>query len=254
MTCEDGGVLLHALMDSELDASHAHQVEAHLATCPRCTAQLRQYRDVQRAIASLALRYQLPVALRRRIEAAFSVPPPGGPNRRTLLRGFAMGTVLSAAAAVGVMLIAFRAEDEQRIVGEIISAHLRSLQVEHLTDVQSGNQQTIKPWFNGRFDAAPPVLDLTAQGFTLIGGRLDYVDGKPVAAIVYKRRAHIINLFVAHALGPVTFVPRAKSSHGLHVVCWTEQSADLLAVSDIDPHELQEFAEKFQVELRAGSL
>jgi anti-sigma factor RsiW len=92
MTCEEGGVLLHALMDWELDASHAHQVEAHLATCPRCTAQLHKYRDVQRAIASLALRYQMPVALRRRIEAAFSVPPRGGLNRRTLLRGFAMGT------------------------------------------------------------------------------------------------------------------------------------------------------------------
>ena len=111
-------------------------------------------------------------------------------------RGLRSGQRFSAAAAASVARIRDAPEDDQRMLGDVVSAHLRSLQAEHLTDVLSTDQHTVKPWFNGRIDIAPPVVDLTAQGFTLLGGRLDYIDGKPVAAIVYRRRKHIINLFV----------------------------------------------------------
>ena len=99
----------------------------------------------------------------------------------------------------------------------MVSAHLRSLQAQHLTDVLSSDQHTVKPWFNGRLDVAPPVVDLTAQGFTLLGGRLDYIDAKPVAAIVYRRRVHIINLFCAPAPGPATARRSMESLHGFNV-------------------------------------
>jgi anti-sigma factor RsiW len=114
------------------------------------------------------------------------------------------GAAASAIAASGLLLVVVRRGDDRRAIGEIVSAHLRSLQAQHLTDVQSTDQHTVKPWFNGRLDVAPPVVDLTAQGFTLLGGRLDYVDAKPVAAIVYRRRVHVINLFCAPAPGAVT--------------------------------------------------
>jgi anti-sigma factor RsiW len=131
-----------------------------------------------------------------------------------------------------------------------VSAHLRSLQAQHLTDVQSGDQHTVKPWFNGRLDVAPPVIDLNAQGFTLLGGRLDYVDAKPVAAIVYRRRVHVINLFCAPAPGSTRRGAKIESLHGFSVRSWTENGLNLWAVSDINADELAEFGEKYQTALR----
>ena len=139
--------------------------------------QLAAYREMSQAIADADLRYTAPPELRRRIEA--SLPQAhAAPSRRSVLRGFAMGSAVSAIAATGLVAIVLRNDDEQRILSEIVSAHLRSLQAGHLTDVVSTDQHTVKPWFNGKLDVAPPVIDLTAQGFTLIGGRLDYVDAR----------------------------------------------------------------------------
>ena len=123
------------------------------------------------------------------------------PSRRTFFGGFAAGAVLSAALAASLCYRVFRDDQEQTVASEVVSAHIRSLQAGHLMDVQTSDQHTVKPWFNGKLDVAPPVIDLTAQGFTLLGGRLDYVDGEPVASVVYQRRKHVINLFVAQRLG-----------------------------------------------------
>src|SRR3979490_677608 len=185
MTCNEAEILLHALIDGELDAGHARAVEDHIAGCPRCAAQLRAYREMSKAVAGADLRYAAPPDLRRRIEA--SLPQARVPNRRAVLRGFAMGSAVSAIAATGLFAVILRSDDEARIESEVVSAHLRSLQAGHLTDVLSTDQHTVKPWFNGKLDVAPPVIDLTAQGFTLIGGRLDYVDTRPIGATLSPR-------------------------------------------------------------------
>ena len=117
---------------------------------------------------------------------------------------------------------------------------------QHLVDVVSTDRHTVKPWFNGRLDVAPPVIDLTAQGFTLIGGRLDYINGRAVAAIVYRRRVHIINLFVAQRMGSALQSPRLESVQGFNVRRWTSQGLNLLAVSDINSDELEEFGKKLE--------
>jgi anti-sigma factor RsiW len=251
MTCEEAEILLHALIDGELDAGHAREVEEHIAGCPRCAAQLAAYREISKAVASADLRFTAPPALRRRIEAA--LPQTQAPSRRAVLRGFAMGSALSAIAATGLVAIVLRNDDQQRLLSEVVSAHLRSLQAGHLTDVVSTDQHTVKPWFNGKLDVAPPVLDLTAQGFTLIGGRLDYVDARAIGAIVYRRRLHVINLFVAQTASTEPRAAKMETFQGFNIRSWSEGGLNYWAVSDLAADELVEFSEKFQTALRTST-
>lgn len=252
MTCDEAEILLHALIDGELDAGHAREVEDHIAGCPRCAALLRDYRDISKAVAGADLRYQAPLELRRRIEASLPQTKEA-PSRRAVLRSFAMGSAVSAIAATGIVAIVLRSDDEARIQSEVVSAHLRSLQAGHLTDVLSTDQHTVKPWFNGKLDVAPPVVDLTAQGFTLIGGRLDYVDTRPIGAIVYRRRSHVINLFVAQTASTERRAAKIETLQGFNIRRWSERGLNFWAVSDIASDELGEFGEKFESALRSGS-
>jgi anti-sigma factor RsiW len=253
MTCDEAEILLHALIDGELDAGHAREVEDHIAGCPHCAALLRDYRAMSSAVAEAGLRYTAPPGLRRRIEAALpQIKAP--PSRRAVLRGFAMGSAVSAIAATGLVAIVLRNDDEARIESEVVSAHLRSLQAGHLTDVLSTDQHTVKPWFNGKLDVAPPVVDLTAQGFTLIGGRLDYVDARPIGAIVYRRRQHVINLFVAQTANTERKAAKIETIQGFNIRRWSEHGLNYWAVSDLAADELAEFGEKFETAMRTGTV
>jgi anti-sigma factor RsiW len=251
MTCDEAKILLHALIDGELDAGHAREVEEHIAGCPACAAELAAYREMSKTIAAADLRYAAPALLRKRIEAA--LPKEQMPNRRAVLRGFAMGSAVSAIAATGLVAIVLRNDDAQRIEFEIVSAHLRSLQAGHLTDVISTDQHTVKPWFNGKLDVAPPVVDLTSQGFTLIGGRLDYVDARPTGAIVYRRRAHVINLFVAQTASTERRPAKIDAIQGFNIRSWSDRGLNYWAVSDIAADELAEFGEKFEASMPTGT-
>ena len=252
MTCDEAKILLHALIDGELDAGHAREVEEHIAGCASCAAELAAYREMSTAMADADLRYTAPSALRRRIEA--SLPQKAAPpSRRAVLRGFAMGSAVSAIAATGIVAIALRQDDEQRVLSDVVSAHLRSLQAGHLTDVISTDQHTVKPWFNGRIDVAPPVIDLTALGFTLVGGRLDYVDARPIGAVVYRRRQHVINLFVAQTASMQYRAPRTEMVQGFNIRTWSERGLNFWAVSDIGADELTEFSDKLEAAMRTNA-
>jgi anti-sigma factor RsiW len=249
MTCAESEILMHALLDSELDAGHARKVEAHLGICAHCAAHLQGYRGLQDAMSSAQLRFAAPERLRRRIEVALPSPPPirlPAAGRRGVLKGFMMGAALSAAMAASLVIAVIGPDGDQRVLGDVISAHVRSLQADHLTDVQTSDQHTVKPWFNGKLDISPPVVDLTAQGFRLIGGRLDYVDGKAAASIVYLRRRHVINVFVAQAAGAEDQKEKLQTMHGFNIERWTARGLDFFAISDLNAEELREFVDKFE--------
>jgi anti-sigma factor RsiW len=258
MKCDELEVLLHALIDDELDAGHAQDVETHVAGCSTCAAQLASYRAMHEIMGGGALKETAPAHLRSRIEALVAAPASRvvsmrefmRPTRRWFFGGFAMGSALSAAAAASVVLTVLRNDQSQTIADEVVSAHIRSLQAGHLMDVETSDRHTVKPWFNGRVDVAPPVVDLTAESFTLLGGRLDYIDNEPVAAIVYQRRKHVINLFVARHLG--TKRPRTLSEtiQGYNCRHWSQDGFDLWAVSDLVGDELDEFVQKIAGALR----
>ncbi|HLH97723.1 MAG TPA: anti-sigma factor [Xanthobacteraceae bacterium] len=260
MTCDEAKGLIHALIDGELDAGHACEVETHAANCPRCAAELADYRMMRAALGAPALRHQAPAALRARIENALPAARPSNvvanvvsmPSRRSFLRGMATGSLVSGALAAGLVVFVARRDEDQRVLGDVVSAHLRALQGDHLIDVKSTDQHTVKPWFNGRLDIAPPVVDLTAQNFALIGGRVDYIDGRPVAAIVYKRRAHVINLFVSQANGP-ELPATMEELQGFNVWRWRHADFSFYAVSDINAEELQEFGDKLAAAVRSGA-
>lgn len=262
MNCTECEILLHALIDGELDAGHARDVEAHVGTCPACAMKLTAFREVHDAVRAAGLRETAPAHLHSRIEAALPLPSARliapakflQPSRRTFFGGFAIGTALSAALAASIVLTVVRTDQEQTVANEVVSAHIRSLQAGHLMDVETSDQHTVKPWFNGKLDVAPPVVDLTAQGFKLLGGRLDYIDGEPVASVIYQRRKHIINLFVAQRLGAPHASARIETIQGYNVQYWSEAGLDFWAVSDIAQDELDEFGQKIVAALHpAGS-
>jgi anti-sigma factor RsiW len=267
MNCADCEIMLHALIDGELDAGHARDVETHVAECPACAEKLASFRAMRDAMGAAGLKEAAPAHLRSRIEAALPLPNVlplltarviarrkfFQPSRRTFFGGFAVGTALSAALAASLVLTVVRSDQEQTVANEVVSAHIRSLQAGHLMDVETSDQHTVKPWFNGKLDVAPPVIDLTALGFTLLGGRLDYIDGEPVASVVYQRRKHVINLFVAQRLGREQASAKTEAIQGYNVRHWSQDGLDFWAVSDIDPGELDEFGQKVATALRAPS-
>ena len=158
------------------------------------------------------------------------------------LAGRAAVILLAAALGSGVTLIAAgRDRRESSIAGEVLASHVRSLMPDHLTDVRSSDQHNVKPWFNGRLDYSPSVPRLEEQGFPLIGGRIDYVAGRPVAVVVYGRRQHMINVFSWPSPG-AEVVPEMSASNGYTMIHWRSRGSEHWVLSDVNVAELQSFA------------
>ena len=245
MNCQQIEKLIHAHHDGELDISTTLQVDEHLAECPRCAALLRSLSGLSAVLRNDALRFQAPADLRQRIRAAAAQATPAESETAAHLpwfrhSGWAIAAAIVIAGSVLALQIPRRRADD-RMIAEITSSHVRSLMANHLMDVASTDQHTVQPWFVGKLDFAPPVKDLRAEGFPLVGGRLDFVDGRPVAALVYGRQKHVINLFVWPAKSSGAAEPRAAESNGYHLVRWSNPEMSFWAVSDLNEKELLEF-------------
>jgi anti-sigma factor RsiW len=239
--CVDQELLLGGLVDGELDAANTALVEAHVARCDGCREELERLQAVRSLLGLEGVRHAAPEALRKRIAAMPELAPTAA-NENRVLRWLGPGLVGALAASLAMItLLPFGASSV--LDDEIVSSHVRSLQPGHLTDVQTTNQHIVKPWFNGRIDFSPPVPELADQGFPLVGGRLDSIDGKTIAAIVYHRRLHTVNLYVWPAKDSAD---RSFVKDGFAVTEWSRNGLRYAAVSDIPPGELQQFHKLFE--------
>jgi anti-sigma factor RsiW len=247
--CPDQLVLLGNLLDGELDAANTAMVEAHLARCGGCRDELERQQGVRNLIATDGVRHHAPESLHRRVEAAIPELAPT-PARHPSMLAWLAPAAGGALAASLAMLLLVQPSPSTGLEQQLISSHVRSLQPGHLTDVQTTNQHIVKPWFNGRIDFAPPVPELAGRGFPLAGGRLDSIDGKTVAAIVYHRRLHTVNLFVWRGGSGAN---RTSTEDGFALAEWHDGGLNFAAVSDIPPHELAQFEAAFRGRSSGGA-
>ena len=199
MSCEEVQELLHGYLDGELDLVRTLAIERHLRDCPVCARLHAQQESLRSAIRDSGLYFTPPEPLERRIrEAVRGVGRPDTSAWKWSRRWLGLGAAAACMALVlwGVLPMWFQPSSPDGAPQEVMAAHIRSLMVDHLTDVTSSESHTVKPWFEGKLDFSPPVPDLSLQGFRLVGGRLEYLDGRAVAALVYQRREHRINLFI----------------------------------------------------------
>jgi anti-sigma factor RsiW len=248
MDCKETQNLIDAYADGELDLVRNLEIDRHLEQCALCSESYKNHQALRNGLKSAALYYRSPDALQRRIQssvrkAAKAEAAPRIPSWRWV--GVAASMAVAALVAlVFVPLLRGPAADEL-LANEVLSSHVRSLMANHLADISSSDQHTVKPWFAGKLDFSPPVEDFAKQGFPLIGGRLDYLENRPVAALVYERRKHLINLFVWP--GSESDVPtKTVSRQGYNLIHWTQSHMTYWVASDLDKSELQEFIQLVQ--------
>ena len=241
MTCEIVGRDLDAFVDRELDAESSGTVREHLNGCAACRRRVAELEALGRLVRS-ARDHSAPKRLRTAVTDRTV-------NAARLLRSLwslAAAAVLMASVATGVTVMRSTGSRGDALLDAAIDGHVRSLMAEHLFDVRSTDQHTVKPWFLGKLDFSPPVVDLASIGFPLVGGRLDYLAGRPVAALVYQRQKHMINVFVAPEGERELGATDVQSKRGFHVRHWTRDQMSFWAVSDLNNIELTEFARALQ--------
>jgi anti-sigma factor RsiW len=273
MTCEEAIKLMDGYLDGELDPITNQTIEQHLRECQECDEAYKTHAALIRSVGQATPYYKAPAGLRERIQSSLqeeiAARPMGSvspdmPSRlqskqsapQTVLFGTQWNWLALAAAVIFAAIIALnlvprlqRPGADQFLATQLIASHVRSLMADHLTDVASSDQHTVKPWLDAKLDFAPAVVDLSQQGFPLVGGRLDYLDNRPVAALVYQRRKHFINLFVWPAGAEADRTMKAISHQGYQLLHWLDSEFSYWAVSDINAKELQEFEQLFQEQI-----
>lgn len=235
MTCETVERDVDAYIDRELDAAADGDIRDHLTGCARCRSHVAERQALSRLLRALPY-HSAP----DRVRAYVSRQTTRTHAKHRLLTWAAAAAVIVAAGG-GVALIQLATTRTDSIVEQVVDGHVRSLIGDHLFDVRSTDQHTVKPWFLGKLDFSPPVADLASSGFPLVGGRLDYLDGRPAAALVYQRRQHTINVFVAPTADNAPRSIQTRTVRGFHIHHWTRDGMSFWVVSDLNDGELREF-------------
>jgi anti-sigma factor RsiW len=254
MSCHDVQNLLHPYVDGELDLVRNLEIEEHLGTCPACAKQVANLRSLRARLSSTSLYNAAPAALRARVQLAPELPVPARDQPFTGLRDTRLRRVLTVAgvfcliglsATLAILAPKGNAPTGGGLEDAVIANHVRSLQVNHLTDVVSADRHTVKPWFRDKLDFSPQVPDLSSQGFPLAGGRLDYLAERPVAALIYQRGKHAINVFTWPSVENGDKPVRAFSRQGFHLREWRHSGMNYWAISDLNAEDLDQFVKLF---------
>ena len=245
MTCEDARPLLDAHVDRELDLATDRELTRHLSECERCAREVESIRALKKALSE-SERARAPQALRRRIVNALGDSPVVDRARvtraaRWVPRFSAIAIPAAIAAVLALLLMPLRVDQGDFLAREVVAAHVRSTQVDHLTDVASSDRHTVKPWFEGKIDFSPPVTDFQAKTFKLVGGRVDYLDDRPVAALVYQHGPHLINVFVWPSDGSERG-PTLLTRNGYNLDHFSHAGMNYWIVSDMGVDEIKTLA------------
>ena len=253
MNCQQAETLLHAYVDDELDLVNALALEEHMQTCAACAQAHKNLLALRERISTSSLAYKAPTLLQKRIQLTIREADPTTPDPSRLAQWWHwrwLGT--AAAALVVVALVGLglgrslqTSANHDALAQEVLASHVRSLMATHLTDVASSDHHTVKPWFDGKLDFAPIVEDLASAGYPLVGGRLDYLNNRPVAALVYQHGRHLINLFSWPSTGADTR-PQSLVRQGYYLFQWQQAGMTYWAVSDLSIDELQGFVQLLQ--------
>jgi anti-sigma factor (TIGR02949 family) len=246
MNCEDARVVLHGYLDGELDPSRSLEFEAHLRGCDRCKAEFTKYQALSSTIRNSAQYFKAPEDFRSRIVSEMRRSDRSRlPIQRISARWQVLVGSIAAilVASFGLNAILARRSTESLIAQEVVASHARSLMANHLVDVASSDRHTVKPWLDKNLDFAPIVEDFAPHGFALIGGRLDYLDHRQVAALVYRHRQHVVNLFIWPATNAADSAPHWLSQRGYNIAYWTDSGMNYWAISDADRSGLGDFVE-----------
>ncbi len=255
MNCSEIHDLLHGYVDGELDLVTTLEIEQHVQECPDCAQLYKQQQALRTALHTnvSTLYFKAPTRLQKRVQSSIRkgrkarIAPLMFSWRLLSLAAILLIAVLATGLLVRVVFVPSVSvpSANDQLTQEVLASHVRSLMANHLVDVPSSDQHTVKPWFDGKLDFAPPVVDLAKQGFPLVGGRLDYLDNRAVAALVYQRRKHVINLFIWPTQSPDAGT-QTVTRQGYELVYWTKSGMNYWAVSDLNPTELQQFVQLIQ--------
>jgi anti-sigma factor (TIGR02949 family) len=246
MRCDEARPLIDAYLDAELGAAEHEAVREHLAECRSCAPEAAAIERLRAAIRGSVAKYRAPKALRAATLTALRRETAGGPSAawRMGRLAYAASLLLAVAIGAGGTWLISGERQESLVADEVIDSHLRSLLAGHLTDVLSSDKHTVKPWFAGRTELSPPGIDLAAEGFPLVGGRLDLIEGRPVPALVYRAGKHVINVFVLPARAGV--FGESVSRRGYTLRRWRAGDLGYWAVSDAAPGEFEKFERAFR--------
>jgi anti-sigma factor RsiW len=241
MACPTAPELLEPYIDDELDLARTVEFEKHLASCEECAQKVASLRALSKRLQAPDMRYAAPASLRANLRRK-TEPRPSLFRARSSWY-FAAAAAMLVLAVLPALYVLQNRNNQRQIARELVGAHVRSLMVDHLIDVQSTDQHTVKPWFEGKIDFAPQVNDYAAQGYPLAGGRLDYIGGRTVAVLVYHRRQHPINVFQWPSQDTGESRPKNQVSEGFNLVHWRDNGMEFWASSDLNYNELAAFVE-----------